>query len=80
MSKQDRYCNTEAISITYLCVCVCVFARARIGEDMRVRGSVCVAARARAWARVILLVKHATRSRHIVCGLSGSTTYLDITS
>jgi hypothetical protein len=46
--------------------CVCVWGGAR--------------ARACAFARVALLIRHEKGIRHIVCDLSGSTTFFDIIS
>jgi hypothetical protein len=58
---------------------ICVFA-ARVGDCTSVRAGVSAQARACARARVALLIRHATRMRRIVCGLSGSTTFSDIIS
>jgi hypothetical protein len=44
------------------------------GGDVGARARVC------ACASVALLIQHATRMRHIICGLSGSTTFIDIIS
>jgi CDGSH-type Zn-finger protein len=35
-------------------------------------------ARVCAWARVALLIQHATGMRHIVCGRCGSTSFCDM--
>jgi hypothetical protein len=61
-----------------LYVCVRARARARVGPCVFVG----VGARARpcTFARVILLIQHAPRMRHIVCGLSGFATFFDIMS
>jgi hypothetical protein len=56
-------CHGKTIIITYLCarvrmrVCVCVFVWVDAG------------ARACAWARVALLIQHATRGYIIICDL-----------
>jgi hypothetical protein len=67
----------------YLFVCVC----ARVSECKRVRAwgarvGMAVGTRARVYAaaRVVLLIQNATRMRHIVHGLSGSTIFVDFMS
>ena len=79
ISQQDRQRNTEAryesIVVVekqyvlhipvFVCVCVCVVV------DARTWACTC--------ARVALLIQHAKR-HHIVCGLSGSSRFFDITS
>ena len=58
-----------------MCFCVCVCARAR-GRACLFVGVVARALEC-ACAHVALLIEHATRTRHIVCGLSGSITFFD---
>ena len=55
-------------------VCACV------GEYVRVLACVGVGTRARACAfvRVALLIQHATRMRHMACGISSSIIFSDI--
>jgi hypothetical protein len=59
--SRNYCCRRKAISIIYFCVCVC--------ECMRARGREIL-------ARMALLIQPAARIRHVVCDLSGSTTYL----
>ena len=68
----------EKQQVLHICVCVCVCARALV----RVWAWVGVSARALACAsaRVALLIQHAMRHHILICGLSGSTTFFDITS
>ena len=62
--------------ITYFSVCVwvrmCACDFMRVGVNAR--------SRACGFVRVALFSQHATRIRHIVCGLSGFTTFFDIIS
>ena len=67
----------------FLCVCVRTHASAYGYE----RASACMCFYVWVWvhgrvplARGALLNRHATRVRHIVCGLSGSTLFVDIVS
>jgi hypothetical protein len=43
-----------------------------------VRSCVCVRASAQAWACVALPIQHKTRRHIVICGLSGSTIFFDI--
>ena len=69
----------------FLCECACV-ARACVDEGMRMRASarpcICVGVQVRVYTceHVGLLMKYATLSRHILCFLSGSTTFFHIIS
>ena len=64
----------EKHKVLHYSVCVCACARGWV------HACVWVCVRARAWARVALFNQKATRGRHIICGLSGSTTFFDIIS
>jgi hypothetical protein len=70
VSVRNHCCRRKAISITHLCVC----AYARIGFDVGARARACP------FARVTLIIPHATRMRSIVCGLTGSTQLFDTIS
>jgi hypothetical protein len=56
--SRKHCCSWKAINVTYFCVCACM--RVAVAQ-------VC------AFADVVLLIQHAKRMRHIVCGLCGST-------
>jgi hypothetical protein len=62
--SRNHCCHGKALRITYFCVCVCVRARVR----------------ACAFARVALLIEHATHRRHIVCGFSSFITSVNTIS
>jgi hypothetical protein len=66
-AESSKYC-------IFLCVCVCVW----VGGWASGVVVVGVVAQARAFA--FLLIQYVTRRRHIVCVLSDSTTFFDITT
>jgi hypothetical protein len=85
--SRNSFYRGKSINIIYFVLCVCVCARAWVHACacMHMRGYVfgCPAAWVCACActRVVLLMQHETRMRHIViCGVFGSTIFFDITS
>jgi hypothetical protein len=66
--RERCVCVRERESVVCVRVCVCVCVGGWVGA--RPRACAC--------AYVALLIQYATRRRHIVCVLSGSTTFLDI--
>ena len=67
----------ESSNTAYFCVCVCG-GGVCVGEWVGGLVVVGVVAQARAFA--FLFIQYATRSRHIVCVLSDSTIFFDITT
>ena len=65
--SRNHFCHLKAMSITYFFVCVCVRACGCKGAGFLS-------------ASVSLLIQHATRMRHIVCDLSGSTLFFNFIS
>ena len=59
---RNHCCRGKAISITCVCVCVCVC----VGVGARAQACGC--------AHIGLFIQYATRKRHVVCLLCGSTT------
>jgi hypothetical protein len=70
--KSRLLCNSSKY-YTFLCRRVCVYECIRVRAWARPRVSVGAQALRRACACVALLIQHATRMRHTVRGLSGST-------
>jgi hypothetical protein len=68
--SRNHFCSGKAVSILH--------SVWRMGEC--VRAWVWVRALACACVRVALLIQYATRRHIAICGLSGSTTFLDIIS
>ena len=79
-NAEVRSQNYVAVEINKYYIFLC--ARASVGEGMRIRACIrvclCVWVRGRGRVHVALLNQYATRRRHIVCRLSGSTSFIDI--
>jgi hypothetical protein len=80
--RRNQHLQDTGVSRRVRVTTVGVLVSACVGEYMRVLACVGVGARARACAfvRVALLIQHATRMGHIVCGNSSSTIFSDILS
>ena len=64
----NNCCHGKAISITYCCVCVCVWTR--VGTCLCVRvHCVLACACSGVWARITLLIQHATLLHYVYCHL-----------
>jgi hypothetical protein len=68
----------------HVCVCVCARACVGVGEVMWMHACMCegvgMDVRTCDFARVALIIQHAKRTRHFVCGLSGFIILFDIRS
>ena len=79
--SQNQYSRGKQYYIIFPCVCVRARPRALGDSHMRARVGVFIGALAGVCLlHVDLFTQYATRRRHIVCILSGSTKFFDIIS